>query len=121
MVVAFRLERRSQTVPEVDDSGVFTGSEDDLRPPCGKMLQKVFRGLVAAVLRPHYTEDPEFAFIGLPSEGGFGGGEFFFPDAVFREVHGACLLSQGKKRRTARKAGRPLLREWPRSPVPGGA
>ena len=79
VIVAFRLERRSKTVSEVDDSGVFTWSEDDLRPPCGEMLKKMFRGLVAAVLRPHNPEDPEFAFIGLPSEGGFDGGEELDP------------------------------------------
>src|SRR5262245_19259169 len=60
MIMGFDLEGHRQTVADIDDAGVFSGSLQNSRPLCWQPPQMHPRALIAAVLAPHDTEDAKF-------------------------------------------------------------
>ena len=61
VVVRFHLEDDGITVAEIDDTGIFAGTLDDLGPGRRQRLQPDAGRFVRAVLAPHHREDAEFA------------------------------------------------------------
>ena len=60
VVVALHLEDGDVAVADVDDAGIFAGSDDDLVALGRQRLQPLLGGFVRAVLVPHRREDAEF-------------------------------------------------------------
>ena len=60
---------------DIDDAGVFPGTDQHARALCGQLPQVQAGALVGAVLAPHDREDADFGWIGLAAEDGADFGE----------------------------------------------
>ena len=66
--MGFDLEHRGQTFADIDDPSVFSRSLDDILSGHRQFFEVYFGAFVAAVLRPHQGEYPQFGEIGIPSD-----------------------------------------------------
>ena len=70
MIVALDFESDTEAVTDIDDTGVFTGAEEDLFAARGELFQMNARAFVGAVFAPHDAEDAELGKVRLAVKDG---------------------------------------------------
>src|SRR5688572_27452635 len=68
MVVRFDLERDSESITDVDDAGILTGTLQHPRRLGRQLFEEGARVLVTAVLRPQRAEQTELGVCGFAAE-----------------------------------------------------